>query len=71
MILLGLTVPVHFADGTKTTVRVGVVDLVSDLMEKVHDKLTSSASKVWVVDNEGKGEREIGCVLPITVLTLI
>ena len=27
-------------------------------MKKVHDKLTSSASKVWVVDNEGKGERE-------------
>ena len=44
--------------GTNTTVRVGVVDLVSDLMEKVHDKLTSSASQVWVVDNEGKGERE-------------
>ena len=48
-----------------------MVDLVSDLMEKVHDELTSSASKVWVVDNEGKGEREIGCALPITVLTLI
>ena len=52
-----MSIPVHFADGTKTTVRVGVVDLVSDLMEKVHDKLTSSASQVWVVDNEGKGER--------------
>ena len=42
--------------------KVSVSDNVSDLLEKVRDKLTSSAAQIWIVDNEGKGNvRPLDC----------
>ena len=50
-----LCIPVHFADGSKTLVYVSVSETISSVIEKVRDKLTSSASQIWIVNNEGKG----------------
>ncbi len=44
---------VHFADGSKVTVKLSPSDLTSDLLESVKDKLRSSAAQLWLVDVDG------------------
>ena len=47
---------VHFADGSKVTVKLPSTATASDLLENVKDKLTSSAAQLWLVDVNGDGE---------------
>ena len=46
---------VYFDDGSKATVKVNPSDSTADLLDKVKDKVTSSAALLWIVDNEGRG----------------
>ena len=51
-----IPVVVHFADGSKVTVKLPSTATASDLLENVKDKLTSSAAQLWLVDVNGDGE---------------
>ena len=48
-------IPIKFADGSKTTIKASASDLISNIMEKISEKLSSSASQLWVVDTTGNG----------------
>ena len=47
---------VYFDDNSKAVVKVTPSDSVADVLEKVRDKVTSSAALLWAVDNEGHGQ---------------
>lgn len=46
---------VYFDDSSKASVKVNPSDTTADLLDKVKDRVTSSAALLWLVDNEGHG----------------
>lgn len=66
-----VTISVHFADSSKVACKVFPMDQVSDLLDKVSDKLSSSVAQIWIVDNNGKGLEPITFQSSVNILILV
>lgn len=56
-------VTIYLACDSKQSVNVLFTDTVLEVLDKLSDKLASSESILWAVDNQGRGKNMYKCYL--------
>ena len=64
------TVTIYLACDSKQLITVLYTDTVLEVLDKLSDRLASSESVLWVVDNQGRGENFTGHIL-VDVLSML